>query len=84
MIQEESDGGAVLVNFDTGNAVSLNSVGKFIWEAADGTISVPQIIEKIKVNFQTVPDDIGEDVSRLVNILKLYGFFGREMTDNKN
>jgi len=76
ILQEEGDGKAVLVNLDTGNAVSLNVVGRFIWDAVDGNISVGEIISKINQNFFSVPDDISEDVISLVNILKLNGFFG--------
>lgn len=81
ILQEEGDGKAVLVNFDTGNAVSLNTVGRFIWEAADGNISVAEVIENIEQNFLSVPDNISEDVIKLVNILKLNGFFGCEVKD---
>ena len=81
ILQEEGDGKAVLVNLDTGNAVSLNAVGKFIWEEADGNLSVAEIIENIEQNFSSVPDDISEDVIRLVSVLKLNGFFGYEVKD---
>ncbi len=83
ILQEEGDGKAVLVNLDTGNAVSLNAVGRFIWNAVDGNISVEEIINKIKQNFFAVPNDIGDDVIKLVNILKLNGFFGCEIKDNQ-
>jgi len=56
-------------------------VGKFIWEEADGNLSVEEIIENIEQNFSSVPDDISDDVIILVNILKLNGFFGYEVKD---
>ena len=81
ILQEEGDGKAVLVNLDTGNAISLNAVGRFIWDTADGNTSVEEIISKIKQNFSSVPDDISDDVIILVNTLKLNGFFGYEVKD---
>ena len=82
ILQEEGNGKAVLVNLDTGNAISLNVVGRFIWDAVDGNISVGEIISKINQNFFSVPDDISEDVISLVNILKLNGFFGYMIKDD--
>ena len=76
ILQEEENGSAVLVNLDTGNAVSLNLVGRFIWDITDGNISVAEIINEIKQNFSNVPDDISEEVIILVNTLKQNGFFG--------
>ena len=41
--QEEADGSAVLVSFDSGHSISLNSVGHFIWHAANGDSTVAEI-----------------------------------------
>ncbi len=79
ILQEEEGGKAVLVNFDTGNAISLNTVSRFIWETADGSISVEGIIKKIKQNFSSAPDDISKDVIETVKTLKSNGFFGSEV-----
>ena len=81
ILRDEGEGKAVLVNLDTGNAVSLNSVGRFIWETADGNISVEEIIAIIEQSFSSVPDEVSEEVISLVNILKLNGFFGVEIKD---
>jgi len=83
ILQEEGDRKAVLVNLDTGNAISLNAVGRFIWETADGNITVEEIINRVKQNFLSVPDDISEDVIILVNILKQNGFFGYMIIDSQ-
>lgn len=79
ILQEEEGGRAVLVNFDTGNALFLNPVSRFIWETADGSISVEGIIKKIKQNFSCVPDNISKDVIETVNTFKVNGFFGSEV-----
>ena len=79
IFRDEGEGKAVLVNLDTGNAVSLNVVGRFIWDLADGNISVKDIIHTIEQSFSSVPDDISEEVISLINILKLNGFFGLEI-----
>ncbi len=82
ILHEEEGRKAVLVNLDTGNAISLNAMGRFIWEAADGILSVKEIIYAIEQSFSFVPDDISKDVIRLVNILKLNGFFGVAVENN--
>jgi hypothetical protein len=79
ILQKEDAGKAVLVNFDTGNAVSLNIVGRFIWEAADGNRSVADIISQIKEHFSGVPEGIDDDVLKLIKVLRQSGFFGYEM-----
>jgi hypothetical protein len=79
ILQKEEAGKAVLVNFDTGNAVSLNSVGRFIWEVADGNRSVEDIISQIKENFSGVPESIDDDVLKLIKVLRQSGFFGYEI-----
>jgi len=78
-IQEEPHGSVVLVSFDSGHAIALNSVGRFIWQAADGDSTVAEIIELIRTNYEDVPDSVSDDVLEMVLILKLNGYFGEEI-----
>ena len=78
-IQEETGGSAVLVSFDSGHAVSLNNVGRFIWQAANGQRSVAEIIDLIRASFEGVPESVSDDVLELVQILKMNGYFGEEV-----
>ncbi len=77
--QEEANGSAVLVSFDSGHSISLNSVGRFIWQAADGDKTISEIIELIKAYYEDVPDSVSDDVLEMVLILKLNGYFGEEV-----
>lgn len=77
--QEEADGSAVLVSFDSGHSISLNSVGRFIWHAANGDSTVAEIIELIREHYEDVPDSVSDDVLEMVQILKLNGYFGEEI-----
>lgn len=79
-IQEETGGSAVLVSFDSGHAVSLNNVGRFIWQAADGNSTIAEIIELIRASFEGVPESVTGDVLEMVTILKFNGYFGEEYT----
>lgn len=77
--QAETDGSAVLVSFDSGHSISLNSVGRFIWQAANGDSTVAEIIGMIREHYEDVPDSVSEDVLEMVQILKLNGYFGEEI-----
>ncbi len=77
--QEEANGSAVLVSFDSGHSISLNSVGRFIWQAADGDKTISEIIELIRAYYEDVPDSVSDDVLEMVLILKLNGYFGEEI-----
>ncbi len=79
ILKKEENGQFLLVNLDTGKAVSLNAMGMFIWKTADGNITVAEIIDKIRQSFSSVPEDISKDVTGTINILKLNGFFGVEV-----
>ena len=77
--QEEADNCAVLVSFDSGHSISLNNAGRFIWQAANGSSTVAEIIGLIREHYEDVPDSVREDVLEMVQILKLNGYFGEEI-----
>lgn len=79
IIQEDDRGCIVLVNFDSGHAISLNRMGRFIWESADGKATVQEILDKISETFSGVPENLEDDIIPLVRILKQNGFFGEEI-----
>lgn len=68
-----------MVSFDSGHSISLNSVGRFIWQAADGDRTVEDIIELIRQHYEDVPDSVADDVLEMVLILKANGYFGEEI-----
>ncbi len=79
ILQEEACGGALLINFDTGHSLSLNAVGRFIWENADGDTSVEEITARIREAFSGVTESVAEETLEVVEVLKTGGFFGFEV-----
>ena len=79
LMSSEEDGTTVLINFDSGHSMSLNRMGSFIWEAADGIKTVEDLIFQIIERFEGVPDHVENDVLELVEILKQNGYFGYEI-----
>ena len=65
------DGEAVLILSDSSEVNVLNEVGSRIFELADGTLSVSQIVAAIVTEFDANPEQVGQDatdfVQRLVN-----------------
>lgn len=57
--EEEDD--ALLFNPDNGSMEMLNSVGYEIWKLCDGTLTLEQIIEKLKEEY---PDTEAEAVKK--------------------
>jgi hypothetical protein len=77
--QEESDGGLVLVNCDTGAALALNPTGTMVWKQIDGRRTPAAITVAVSRFFRDVPDSIGEDVLSLLRLLAEEGFVGYEI-----
>ncbi len=77
--QDETKGSAVLVSFDSGHSISLNNVGRFIWQAANGDNTIAGIIKLIRAHYKDVPDSVSDDVLEMVLILKMNGYFGEEI-----
>ena len=75
----KDDGSATLVNFDSGHALLLNAVGRFIWETANGDKSVRDLICQVKEDFEGVPESVENDMLEMVRILSQGGFFGKEI-----
>ena len=71
--------GIVLVNCDTGTALSLNSTGTLVWGLIDGKRGPVEITTAVLDHFQDPPDTVGEDVRSLMAVLAEEGFIGYEM-----
>ena len=77
--REGLSGGIVLVNCDTGTALSLNSTGTLVWGLIDGKRGPSEITAAVFDHFQDPPDTVGEDVRSLIAVLAEEGFIGYEM-----
>ncbi len=55
---------------DMDNLFTLNPVGAFIWDNIDGETSVLQIIQKIKLNFDTAGADVKKETINLMKELE--------------
>ena len=71
--------GIVLVNCDTGTALSLNSTGTLVWGMIDGKRGPVEITAVVLGHFQDPPDTVGEDIRSLIAVLAEEGFIGYEM-----
>lgn len=56
------DGEALLVLADAGEVAVLNGVGSRIWQLADGSRSIDDIITVIVAEYDTTADEAGRDV----------------------
>ena len=81
--REGLSGGIVLVNCDTGTALSLNSTGTLVWGLIDGNRGPAEILESVLGHFQDPPDTVGEDIRSLLAVLAEEGFIGYEMNAGK-
>ncbi|MGD0247023.1 MAG: PqqD family protein [Streptosporangiaceae bacterium] len=67
-----ADGEAVLLDIESGEYFSLNSVGSRIWELCDGTRTAAEIVSVICGEF-----DVAEDVAT-ADAQEILGEFARE------
>ena len=79
VLREGDDGWAVLVNMDTGAAVSLNQTGIAVWGLINGRDTIEQIIQLFAAKFLEVPESVQDDIRKLLTALKEDGFIGYEV-----
>jgi coenzyme PQQ biosynthesis protein PqqD len=56
------DGEALIVLADSGEVTVLNSIGSRVWELADGSRSVGEIVETIVAEYDTTREQAEQDV----------------------
>jgi pyrroloquinoline quinone biosynthesis protein D len=74
------DEGRVMVNCDTGAAISLNHTGALVWSLIDGRRTPEEIAVAVRKRFTDAPDTVGDDVIALLTTLSEDGFIGYEVT----
>lgn len=73
------DEGRVIVNCDTGAAISVNRTGALIWTLIDGKRNAEEIAEEVRRSFFNAPDTVRDDVAALLMTLSKDGFIGYEV-----
>jgi hypothetical protein len=73
------DGGRVMVNCDTGVAISLNQTGALIWDLIDGRRSLDEIAQAFCQRFTERPESARDDVNALMVTLSEDGFIGYDI-----
>jgi hypothetical protein len=69
VIHETIDGETVIVNLDSGNYYSLDSIGAEIWDSVGKGFRVDHIIEDISCRYTGEREEIGRAVRLFVNEL---------------
>jgi hypothetical protein len=64
---------SVLVDLRTNRIFELNSTGARVWELADGSRTVDEIIEILTAEFETSGAAVRDDVMRLIDSLRQAG-----------
>ncbi len=65
------EGEAVIVLPIKGEVLVLNGVGSRVWELADGTRSVPQIVQEIVDEYDVALDQAREDIAAFIQVLEV-------------
>ena len=65
IIQRAGDS-TLLLHLETGRYFDLNEVGSRIWELADGTRTLSEIVATIRDEYEAPTDQVAGDVSALI------------------
>jgi hypothetical protein len=77
VLREEDEEGGLLFNPDTNQVKVLNLTGLFIWKLCDGKTNLNTILEAIKQEFESVPDEqVENDAQNFIDGLMQAGFIG--------
>ena len=76
VLREEFDDCGVLFDPDTAKAFGLNPISVFVWNHLDGKHSIKDIVDKIRENFEDVPEKVEKDVAEYVQQLVDQGVAG--------
>ncbi len=78
MLREEFDDWAVLFDPDTGDAFGLNPVGVFIWKHLDGNHTIKNILEELRKNCESLPNEVETHLKDFIQSLVEQGLAGYE------
>ena len=83
IVYDSIDGEVIMINFDTGNYYSLNSVGKDIWSCIERNLNLSAIVGEISAKYMADEKNILEDIYKFLTDLKLEELILLN-TDDKN
>jgi hypothetical protein len=63
------DGEALIVLADSAEVAVLNRIGSRIWELADGSRTVAEIVKIIVAEYETTPEQADRDVTSFIQQL---------------
>jgi hypothetical protein len=63
------DGEAVIILADSGEVIVLNEIGSRIWELADSSRSIREIVEAIFAEYDTTREQAEQDVTSFIEEL---------------
>lgn len=69
VLREEFDDWAILFNPDTNVTLGINPMGVYIWKCLDGKLTINEILEDVRENCDSVPDDAKNHVSDFIDDL---------------
>ena len=70
IVYDSIDGEVIMINFDTGNYYSLNSVGKDIWSCIEKNLNLSAIVGEISAKYMADEKNILEDIHKFLAELK--------------
>jgi SynChlorMet cassette protein ScmD len=78
VLREEFEDWAILFDPDTGNAFGINPVSVFVWKLLDGMHSLEDILCKLKISYEAVPDEAETYLKNFIEMLIKLGLAGQE------
>lgn len=73
VVSRDVEGGAMLVDLQTGACFRLNRVGAEIWRGISTSVPLPQTCEALAARYQLSRDVIDKDVTSLLQELESKG-----------
>lgn len=70
IVYDTLDGEVIIINFETGNYYSMNSMGKEIWNFLEANLSYNEIADAIAKNYAGRPEGFKEELSEFIENLK--------------
>ena len=73
VLDRSADTEHVVLDRTNGQLHRLNATAAFIWSRCDGCHSVDQIAEAMRDVFESVPDDLEEEINAVIDELRAKG-----------
>lgn len=84
IVHDTIDGEVIIISLDTGNYYSLNAVSKDIWSCIKKNAMISEIVHEIIEKYNGNPDEIEEDIIRLLADLEQEELIVLDKENNKS